>query len=121
MRSTDDTTRPRILGWIRGFYAKLSHLIRPRPKTEALPGLPLPPRQPAPPEIAGPPFVCGNEVFTTVDEYREIEAYRKAMEAAAKVGVPPPVYVPVLADYIPQLHHPVKIVCTNFHIFRDSA
>lgn len=81
-------------------------------KIERKPGLPTlePAKKPNYPDITKFESSCRNEVFERINEYKKIEAARKrgAKETTA------------LTDYIPQITDPVKIICVNFHIFRDS-
>ena len=65
------------------------------------------------PDITQFKFSCGNEaVFSKVPEYQDMEKARTRGKARAPT-------LP-LADYIPKLTDPVRIICVNFHIFRDA-
>lgn len=88
-------------------------------KIEKKPDLPTlePIKKAAYPDITKLESSCGNEVFETISEYKKIEAERKRDVAAARKGGKD---TTALTDYIPKISDPVKIICVNFHIFRNS-
>lgn len=76
-----------------------------------------PPPPPAIPDLTRFPSRCGNEVFETVPEYRKIEEYRRH-GSGLRASVPIP--SGTLQDFIPSLTDPVRILCVNFHVFRNA-
>lgn len=81
------------------------------PKKPWLPKLELPKKK-VRPDITKFKSICGND-GSKVEEYRQIPAERTRGDAR---GVRT-----TLADYTPKMTDAVKIVCVNFHIFRDAA
>jgi hypothetical protein len=100
-------------------FLKLSGGFMPE-KIERKPVLPIlePAKKPSYPDITKFKFTCRNDRFHTNEEYQKIEKERKRQVAlerkrGAKEILP-------LTHYIPHITDPVKIICVNFHIFRDS-